>query len=163
MGSDHHAYRRWMSVVLYAAAAYNVLWGLTVILLPSFLFELARMAPPNYPELWQCIGMMVGVYGLGYAVAAANPRRHWPIVLVGLLGKILGPIGFLHAAWQGRLPWVAGLTILANDVAWWLPFALILDVVRREAASTRRRPLAVSQTAATLQVPQASVTSGRRP
>jgi hypothetical protein len=45
----------------------------------------------------------------------------------GLLGKIFGPIGFVWAAAQGELPWIAGLTILTNDVLWWLPFGLILN------------------------------------
>jgi small multidrug resistance pump len=124
-----------MSVVLYAAAAYNGIWGLAAILFPRLLFELAGMAPPTYLELWQCIGMMVGVYGVGYAIAAKDPRRHWAIVLVGLLGKVFGPIGFLQAAWRGTLPWIAGWTILTNDVIWWLPFFLILYHARRGSSS----------------------------
>ena len=46
--------------------------------------------------------MIVGVYGVGYATAALDPSRHWPVVLVGLLGKIFGPIGFLSAVVGGR-------------------------------------------------------------
>jgi len=72
------------------------------------------------------VGMMVAVFGVGYAIAATNPLRHWPIVLVGLLGKVLGPIGFLHAALAGQLPWSFGWINLTNDLIWWLPFALIL-------------------------------------
>lgn len=53
-------------------------------------FDLTGIARVNYPEIWQCVGMIVGVivgvYGIGYLVAASDPRRHWPIVLVGLLG-----------------------------------------------------------------------------
>ena len=41
------------------------------------------------------MGMIVGVYGIGYLIAARDPRTHWPIVLVGLLGKVFGPIGFV--------------------------------------------------------------------
>jgi hypothetical protein len=126
--------RRWMSVVLWAAAVYNVAWGAAVVLFPAQWFRWAAMPAPNYPELWQCIGMMVGVYGVGYAIAAANPVRHWPIVLVGLLGKIFGPIGFFHAAWQGALPWRAGWVIVTNDLIWWLPFVALL-----RASYARRR------------------------
>jgi peroxiredoxin len=84
------------------------------------------MQPPRYPQIWQCVGMIVGVYGIGYLVAARSPYRHWPIVLVGLLGKILGPIGFLQAALTGTLPWLWGTTILTNDLLWWIPFTAIL-------------------------------------
>ena len=54
------------------------------------------------------------------------PVRHWPIVLVGLLGKVFGPLGFLDAALRGDLPWRCGWLILTNDLIWWLPFALLL-------------------------------------
>lgn len=116
----------WMTPVLQLAAIYNIVWGAFVVLFPLAPFQWANMALPTYPQLWQCIGMIVGVYGVGYALASRDPLRHWPIVLVGLLGKILGPIGFLHAAWAGNLPWVAGWTLLTNDLVWWIPFALIL-------------------------------------
>jgi hypothetical protein len=70
--------------------------------------------------------MIVGVYGVGYGIAARDPFRHWPIVLVGLLGKIFGPIGFIGAVTSGRFPLAMGWTILTNDLIWWVPFAGIL-------------------------------------
>lgn len=118
--------RPWMSRVLWAAAIYNLTWGAFVVLFPLLPFQWAGMPPPNYPEIWQCLGMVVGVYGVGYAIAARAPLRHWPIVLAGLLGKILGPLGFLYAAQRNRLPWRACWTILTNDLIWWAPFAAIL-------------------------------------
>jgi hypothetical protein len=116
----------WMGGWLLAAALYNIAWGGLVVLFPRTPFRWAGMAPPTYPEIWQCLGMVIGVYGLLYLVAAADPPGQWPIVAVGLLGKLLGPAGFLLAALRGTLPWVAGLTILTNDLLWWIPFALIL-------------------------------------
>ena len=120
-----------MARVLWAAAIYNLAWGGLVVLFPLAPFRWAALPLPNYPEIWQCLGMVVGVYGVAYALAARDPIRHWPIVLAGLLGKILGPIGFVYAAWEGRLPWRAGWTIVTNDLIWWLPFALILAAAWR--------------------------------
>ena len=118
---------KWMSRVLIAAAVYNLLWGAFAVISPMTLFEWFGFDPlPQYPELWQCIGMIVGVYGIGYAIAARDPHRHWPIVLVGLLGKVLGPIGFVSATLSGRLPLTMGWTIVTNDLIWWIPFAMIL-------------------------------------
>ncbi len=117
----------WMPRILMAAAAYNLIWGAFAILSPLTIFRLAGFSPlPVYPELWQCIGMIVGVYGIGYGIAALDPVRHWPIVLVGLLGKIFGPIGFIGAVSSGRFPLAMGWTILTNDLVWWIPFSLIL-------------------------------------
>lgn len=115
-----------MKTVLLIAAVYNLAWGAICIVWPNLLFDLVGMERPNYPQLWQCIGMIVGVYGIGYAIAAFDCVRHWPIILVGLLGKIFGPLGFAHAVATGRLPLAFGATILTNDLIWWLPFFLIL-------------------------------------
>ena len=116
----------WMGSVLRAAAVYNVAWGAAIILFPNALFDLTGMTRPLYPQIWQCVGMIVGVYGAAYGLASLDPTRHWPVVLAGLLGKVFGPIGFAVALFQGVFPPVWGLTILANDIAWWVPFFLIL-------------------------------------
>jgi hypothetical protein len=85
--------------------------------------------------------MIVGVYGIGYLAAARAPLIHWPVVLVGFLGKVFGPIGFVDAAIRGVLPWRAGWVNLTNDVIWWIPFGLILwhawQFHHRAAASSR--------------------------
>ena len=67
-------------------------------------FRAVGIEPPNYPELWQCIGMIVGVYGIGYLAASTDPVRHWPIVLVGFLGKIFGPIGYADGVLRPLAP-----------------------------------------------------------
>ncbi len=116
----------WPSAVLRIAAVYNVVWGTWVILFPNHLFDLTGLDHPNYPGIWQCVGMIVGVYGIGYWIASNDFVRHWPIVLVGFIGKILGPIGFFQSAYFGRLPWSWVVIIMLNDIVWWLPFAAIL-------------------------------------
>lgn len=116
----------WMFWTLILAGIYNLAWGAWVILWPNAMFQFAGLEPPRYPQIWQCLGMVVGVYGVGYWIAAYDPLRHWPIILVGLLGKVLGPIGFVRAAWAGDLPWAFGWTNVTNDLIWWVPFSLIL-------------------------------------
>ena len=118
---------RWMSAVLVLAGIYNLAWGSAVIVAPQFLFQLAGFSLPlTHPAIWQCVGMIVAVYGIGYVIASRSPFVHWPIVLVGLLGKILGPIGFVMGVVARELPASLGWTILLNDVVWWIPFAMIL-------------------------------------
>jgi len=107
-----------------------------VILFPLALFRVLGVEPPNDPQIRQGVGMIVGVYGVGYAAAALDPVRHWPVALARLLGKILGPIGLLSAVVGGILPLSFGLTILTNDLIWWLPFALTL----LRAYQTNRTP-----------------------
>ena len=134
---------RWMRWALYLAAGYNLVWGGWVVLLPNSGFDALGMARPLYPAIWQCVGMIVGVYGIGYAIAGTNPARHWPIVLVGLLGKVLGPLGFLwQAVILGNLPLTFGYFLIFNDLIWWVPFALILLHARR--ANSRPGELAMT-------------------
>ena len=70
--------------------------------------------------------MIVGVYGIGCLIASFDPIKHSPITLVGLIGKILGPIGFAGAIIQDKLPIEFGWNIITNDIVWWMPFSYIL-------------------------------------
>lgn len=127
--AKRRTFPQWMRTVLILAGIYNLLFGLYAVLFPHHFFELSGMAMPQYKELWQCIGMIVGVYGIGYLIAAINPLRHWPLVLVGLLGKIFGPIGFVIAVFQGSFPLAAIWMIVLNDLIWWVPFFGIIHKV----------------------------------
>lgn len=120
---------RWMNKVLKYAAVYNLLWGGWVVLFPNHFFFLANMEPINHPMVWQGMGMVIGVYGLGYWWSSYNPVRHWPIIAVGFLGKILGPLGFVFNYLSGTVPLGFGLTLLTNDLIWWIPFFLMLKFV----------------------------------
>jgi small multidrug resistance pump len=115
------SYRPWF----YAAALYNLLWGSITILFPQLYFHLIHMPALDAP-LWQCIGMFVLVYAPAYWWAGRYPSRYRHLILIGLLGKILGPIGFVWAYAHGQLPLAFGLTNLTNDVIWWPAFVLYL-------------------------------------
>ncbi len=115
-----------MGPVLKAAAVYNILWGAWVVLFPNHFFELTGMELPTHAMIWQGMGMVIGVYGLGYWWASYAPIRHWPIVAVGFLGKIFGPLGFVFNYAQGIVPASFAYTLITNDFLWWIPFFLIL-------------------------------------
>ncbi len=124
--SGEHECKPWMRQVLALAGVYNLVWGATVIVAPATTLAWLGLDNATYPQIWQCVGMIVGVYGVGYLIASGNPLRHWPITLVGLLGKIFGPLGFLSGVISGELPWSMGYTIITNDLIWWIPFVGIL-------------------------------------
>ena len=90
--------------IMFLAGIYNILWGAWVIIFPELSFSLHGMEIPKYIELWQCIGLIVAVYGIGYIAASSDPLKYWPIVLVGFLGKLLGPIGFIQALVNDTFP-----------------------------------------------------------
>lgn len=121
-----------MSLTLQLAAIYNLIWGAWVMLFPNHFFELVGMELPTHPMIWQGMGMVIGVYGLGYWWAAQDPLTHWPIVAVGFLGKIFGPIGFFVNFAQGIVPFEFIYTLFTNDFIWWIPFFLILKKANQE-------------------------------
>jgi len=120
-----------MKLTLRLAALYNLLWGAWVVFFPAHFFNLVGMEPLNHPVIWQTTGMVIGVYGLGYYWASFDPLRHWPIVAVGFLGKILGPLGFVLYYYLGVIPGAFGYMLITNDLIWWIPFFLILRNVHK--------------------------------
>jgi hypothetical protein len=109
-----------------AAAVYNLIWGAVTLLFPQLFFDLVGMAEPNYPILWQCIGMFVLVFAPGYWWAARDPFRFRHFILIGCVGKVLGPLGFVWFGITGALPAAFGWTILTNDIVWLPAFVLFL-------------------------------------
>ena len=136
---DHPAVPRqaWHRRVFVAAGVYNVLWGLWSALDPQWLFRFTGMPPLNQPAIFQCLAMVVGLYGLVYFEVARRPARGWPLAAVGLAGKILGPAGLLVQIATGAWPPSAVVLCLTNDFVWWVPFALYL----RDAWPAYRRDL----------------------
>ena len=118
MNDEFRVYRRWF----YAAAIYNAVWGIAVVMFPGTLLQFAGMSAPDALPLVQVVGMMVGVYAYGYYLLAREPKRYSGLVWIGLAGKTFGPVGFLYSAMTGTLPWTFGWVCLFNDVIWWPVF-----------------------------------------
>ena len=131
--SQLRKYRPWF----YAAALYNFLWGSWTVLFPGQLFAWLGLPAPQPLAFWQVVGMFVLVYAPAYYWAGRRPERGQALILIGLLGKLLGPAGFLWSARHGQLPWAFGWTILTNDLIWWLPFALYLKAALPDRAAWR--------------------------
>jgi hypothetical protein len=132
-GDPYKRYRPWF----YAAAVYNLVWGTLIVLFPRAFFDVLGMQPINYLPLWQVVGMFVLVYAPGYFWAARYPERHYHLILIGLLGKLFGPLGFVWSAATGSLPLVFGLTLLTNDLIWWPMFMLYLRDIGRQHGGWR--------------------------
>jgi hypothetical protein len=89
--------------VFVTAGVYNIAFGVFAALDPQWLFRFAGLPPLNHPAVFACLGMVVG-----------------------LLGKLLDPLGLVVLIWRGTWPVAAGVLCLFNDLVWWIPFALYL-------------------------------------
>jgi len=115
-------YRNWF----YAAALYNFVWGTITVLFPTLFWDTVGLDRPSYLPLWQVIGMFVLVYAPAYYWAGRYPEKYGLLILIGFIGKLFGPIGFVFALLTDQLPIEFGLNLITNDLIWWIPFALYL-------------------------------------
>lgn len=118
---------RWCRISLLVAAVQCLVWGLFIITLPgrsAIAYGLPEI--PHELFLWQGTGLIIFLFGVGYGIAASNPYQHWAVVFVGLLAKVLGPLGMAWSVFQGEIPARVLLLIPINDVIWWIPFSVIL-------------------------------------
>ena len=118
--------RRMHRITFLLAGIYNLVWGLWTGLDPHWLFRATGMEPMVHPEVFACLGMVIGVYGLLYLEVARRPELGFAIAAVGMMGKLMGPAGWLIAVMTGRWPVSSGILILTNDLIWWIPFAIYL-------------------------------------
>ena len=121
------------------AAGYNIAFGLVAGLAPNAFFDVFQIARPNYPATWQVLGMVIGLYCVGYGYAAHLDRAR-PWVAIGLAGKVLGPIGWISIVMSGQWPPRTLPLIVFDDIVWWLPFSLFL--LEGTALGVRLRSLA---------------------
>ena len=121
-----HPRTRFYRLFFWLAAVYNATFAAWTILWPNSFFSLFAIDPPRYPAIWQCLGMVIGIYGLGYAYAALRLDRAFPFIALGLLGKVLGPLGWAATVHAGEWPNRTFTLILFNDIVWWVPFGLFL-------------------------------------
>jgi hypothetical protein len=126
---------KWAKFIMFLAAVYNLFWGFVISLWPSIiLFD--SSATSFMLIVLRCVGMLVGVYGIAYYFASLDPKRYWPLILVGLIGKVLGPIGAVYYVVLGKMQpdflWVN----VFNDLVWLYPFSWILYQVYKGGLST---------------------------
>lgn len=116
-----------MTLVLRLACLHCCLWGLFIIALPEISARVYGFDKPLTDIfLWKGTGLIIFLFGIGYGIASTNPRQHWAIVTMGLVAKILGPIGLCWAAFQGEVPVTVLYLLPVNDIVWWWPFAIIV-------------------------------------
>jgi hypothetical protein len=118
--------RRPHRITFVAAGVYNIAWGAYAVLDPQWFFRLSGLPPSNSPQIFACLGMVLGLYGVLYLEVARRPEDGWPIAAVGLAGKILGPLGLVWLILTSVWPVATVVIVITNDLVWWVPFAWYL-------------------------------------
>lgn len=113
-------------ITFLCAGIYNLLWGAYSGLDPQWFFRYTGLPLLNHPQIFACLGMVVGVYGILYLEIARKPAAGFLIGAIGLLGKLLGPIGWAYLYLSDTWPLSSIVLILTNDLIWWIPFTIYL-------------------------------------
>jgi hypothetical protein len=112
--------------VLFAfAAIWNLAVGGAMLAAPARAAEGLGISGAAGPFAIAMCGMLIAVFGVGYAMVAAQPAQNRGIVWIGLIGKI-------GAATLGALQYVAGIIPVSTfalgmgDLAFAAAFAAFL-------------------------------------
>lgn len=136
-GSPSTPLRAWMTRVLWIAAGYNLLAGAGMLCLVHEGYKLLGIEKPELQLPVQLVGILVAVFGLGYALVAIDPITNRNVLLLGFLTKLLGPLLALYYVAVGKLPLFFIAVLLVSDLVYLPPFAMILAHLRRQQ---RARP-----------------------
>ena len=101
-----------------AAAGYNFIWGVYAVADPQWLFRFSGMPLMEHPQIFACLGMVIGLYGVLYCEVALRPEGGFVLAAVGPLGKVLGPIGLVGLIATGAWPLETMVLALTNDFVW---------------------------------------------
>lgn len=116
----------WMKAILLTAFITTSVSGIIAIFFPSFIFKTYQLSIPNHLFIWEELGVVQVLFGLGYLISFFNPYRNWVPVLMGLLFNIFSACLFF---WNLTfVPDLATLTgyILVAHIIWIIPFSLVL-------------------------------------
>jgi len=113
-------------IVFLLAGAYNICWGLHAAWDPQWSFRFGGMPELNHPQIYACLGMVIGLYGVLYLEIARAPEKGFILGAVGMFGKVAGPIGMVALVANGEWPARMLVTSIPNDFIWWIPFGMYL-------------------------------------
>jgi hypothetical protein len=112
--------------VFVLAGIYNICWGLFSAADPQWLFRFADMPSDNHPQIFACLAMVVGLYGVVYFEIARRPEQGFVLAAVGFVGKILGPVGLAQLIFAKVWPLTTIVLSVTNDLIWLPSFGLYL-------------------------------------
>jgi len=130
--------RPWMRFVLRFAGTFNILVGLSMICFYHEGYKLLGVPKPEVILPVQIMGILVGLFGVGYHLVAANPVENRHLLMLGFWSKALSSLAALYYVGLGRLPWGFAVVVFFADIVYLPPFYVIMQRLYRLAALERR-------------------------
>jgi small multidrug resistance pump len=123
-----------MRYLLRFAGSFNLLAGASMICFYHEGYKLLGVPKPAVILPVQVMGILVGLFGVGYHMVAANPVQNRNILVLGFWSKAISSAFALWYVGVGRLPlWFAAVVFFA-DVIYLPPFFVTLRRLARYSA-----------------------------
>jgi hypothetical protein len=132
----HKPLAKWMKFVLRFVAVFNVLAGLFMLLGYHETYKIIGMNKPDISFPIQLVGILVGLFGVGYYLVAKDPIENRNVLMLGFWSKLLGSCLGTYYVVRGQLPLQFVAVYFFADVIYLPPFYIIL---RRLYALARNR------------------------
>jgi small multidrug resistance pump len=118
--------KAWMFYLLVFAGCYNLLVALTLVVFYHEALKTLKLPKPELMLFVQLVGVLVGLFGVGYLIVARRPVENRNVLLLGFLSKALGTILGLYYAVRGQVPLSFVALLFFSDIIYLPPFAIIL-------------------------------------
>jgi CDP-diglyceride synthetase len=114
-----------MHGLLRFAGVYNIVAGLSMMVLYHEGFKALGLPKPEFNMPIQLVGVLVAIFGVGYLMVDRNPVENRNVLLLGFLSKFLGPLLAFYYIANGQLPLIMLVVLFFADIMYWVPFGLI--------------------------------------
>ncbi|MBN2475944.1 MAG: hypothetical protein JXB62_15135 [Pirellulales bacterium] len=118
--------RPWMTFVLRFAGVFNLLAGASMICFYHEGYEMLGVPKPELILPVQVMGILVGLFGVGYLLTATDPVPNRNLLLLGTFSKAVASVFALYYVAVEALPWWFALVVLFADIVYVPPFCVIL-------------------------------------
>ena len=125
-----------LNASLFISAIYFVIWSLVVIIFPSILNSVVIDQGFTPVVFWDFMSLVTFILGIGLFIAAGNPHRHWPIILLVSLFHLAMIGGFVFGYTIGFFNNLFIRFIILNHLIWLVPNAIVLYKVYRRSFET---------------------------
>jgi hypothetical protein len=128
-----------MRYLLRFAGTFNLLVGMSMICLYHEGYKILGVPKPALILPVQMMGILVGLFGVGYHLVAANPVENRNLLMLGFWSKALCSAAAMYYVIVGKLPWGFLPVLFFSDVIYLPFFYVILQRLYRIAAEQRQR------------------------
>jgi hypothetical protein len=119
-----------MTRLLWFVGGYNLLAGLGMFTLYHEGLEILDIPKPEFLLPIQLVGVMVGLFGVGYWMVAWRPAENRNVLLLGFLSKAFGALLGAYYVAVGKAPPMFLGAVFLGDVIYLPPFWIILRRLR---------------------------------